>query len=51
MAEAYRQLGGSWVNKLHLDAHCEQLAKSYEKAAMEYEMLAKSHRQMAKEGK
>ena len=50
-AESYKQLGGSAVGKLHLDEHCERLAKSYERAAMEYEMLAKAHRQMAKEAK
>ena len=51
MAESYKKLGGAAIGKLHLDEHCERLAKSYEKAAMEYEALAKAHREMAKAAK
>ena len=51
MAESYKKLGGAALEKLHLDQHCERLAKSYENAAMEYEALAKAEREMAKAAK
>ena len=51
MAESYKRLGGGLIGKQHLDEHCERLAKSYDRAAMEYEMLAKAHRGMAKSAK
>jgi hypothetical protein len=50
MAESYKKLGGAAIEKLHLDEHCERLAKSYDKAAMEY-ALAKAEREMAKAAK
>ncbi|MBI3770121.1 MAG: hypothetical protein HY271_16735 [Deltaproteobacteria bacterium] len=48
MAEAYRKAGGSWVEKLHFDQHCDGLVTSYTTAAEEYEALAKAEREMAK---
>ncbi len=48
MAESYKKVGGAVIAKLHLDAHCEKLAKSYDEAAMEYDALAKAEREMAK---
>jgi hypothetical protein len=51
MAESYRKVGGAVIEKLHLDAHCEKLAKSYDETAQQNEALAKAHREMAKEAK
>ncbi len=51
MAESYKKVGGSLVEKLHLDQHCEKLAKSYDEAAQQSEALAKAHREMAKQVK
>ena len=51
MAEAYRKAGGSWVEKLHFDQHCDGLVKSYTAAAEAYDALAKGEREMAKEMK
>jgi hypothetical protein len=51
MAESYKKVGGAGIGKLHLDAHCEKLAKSYDEVAQQDEELAKAHREMAKSAK
>lgn len=51
MAESYKKVGGSLVNKLHLDQHCESLAAAYATVQKENEILAKAHREMATKAK
>ena len=51
MADAYRKAGGAWVEKVHIDQHCDALVKSYTAAAEEYEALAKAEREIAKDMK
>jgi len=48
MAETYKKVGGAAIEKWHLDAHCENLARSDEAAAKEYQALAEAHRELAK---
>ena len=47
MAQAYAKSGGYAVAKGNLPQHCEGLAATYEKAAVENLELAKQHRQLA----
>jgi hypothetical protein len=51
MGESYKKAGGALIGKHHLDVHCDNLAKLYEKIAKEDEALAKAHEAMAKEVK
>lgn len=47
LMQAYESLGGASAAKLHLEEHCEKLAKSAGDEATEYENLANAHREMA----
>ena len=47
MGARYEKTGGPAIAKFHLDRHCENLAKAYERAAKENEALASAHRTIA----
>jgi hypothetical protein len=49
MGEDYKKAGSALVAKLHIEQHCERLAKSYATAADEAKALAAAHRAMAKQ--
>jgi hypothetical protein len=49
MGEDYKKLGGAATEKVHLELHCDRLAKSYARAAKEAKALAAAHRAMAKQ--
>ena len=51
MGAAYKKQGGYLIEKQHIETHCDTLANLYEKVAKENEVLAKAHREMAKEAK
>jgi hypothetical protein len=51
MGAAYKKVGGSLIEKLHFDTHCDKLANLYKQIAKEDEALAKAHEVMAKEAK
>ena len=50
MGAAYKKVGGSLIEKLHFDTHCDKLANLYKQIAKEDAALAKAHEVMAKEG-
>ena len=49
MGASYKKVGGSLIEKLHLDDHCDKIKASYEAIAKENSALAEAHRAMAKE--
>jgi hypothetical protein len=51
MGAAYKKVGGSLIEKLHFDTHCDNLANLYKKIAKEDEALAAAHEEMAKGAK